>query len=523
MGLSEFRSSGSDAEAARPAPAVIRPSLTANLIANVAGKAWASLLGLLFVPVYVRLMGIESYGLVGIYVSLTALLSVLDLGLSPTLSRELARLGVAADARARADERDLVRTFEAVFWAVGLCLGVLWALLSPVVAHHWVGATRLAGGTVERAFLLMGVLVAVQWPSSVYDGGLTGLERQIRLNAIRISMGTIQSAGAAVVLWLVAPSILVYVGWQALCALAQTLLLRHALWGALPGDERAEFRRELLARHARFAAGMTGISVLAIVLTQTDKVILSRLLPLETFGYYVLASSVASVLTFLVAPAFAALFPRFTQLFASGADEASIASLYHGAAQAVATLSLPAAGVLVAFGDELLLIWTRDPVIVTHSAPFMRLLAIGSGLNAVMVVPYLLQVSYGWTRLAVVKNVVAVTILVPLLVWGVQRYGAICGPIAWVALNAGYVLVEVPVMHRRLLSRERWAWYRRDLALPVATVAAVAGLSRLLAPRGAAPLATFAWIAVTGLVALAACAAVMPATRAWLEGQVRRT
>ena len=41
---------------------------------------------------------------------------------------------------------------------------------------------------------------------------------------------------------------------------------------------------------------MSGIAVLAVILTQMDKVILSRMLPLEMFGYYALASTVATSL-----------------------------------------------------------------------------------------------------------------------------------------------------------------------------------------------------------------------------------
>ena len=48
-------------------------------------------MSLAFVPLYIKFMGIESYGLVGIFVSLPALFGVLDMGLSTTLNRELTK------------------------------------------------------------------------------------------------------------------------------------------------------------------------------------------------------------------------------------------------------------------------------------------------------------------------------------------------------------------------------------------------------------------------------------------------
>ena len=47
-------------------------------------------MSLAFVPLYIKFMGIESYGLVGIFASLLALFGLLDMGLSTTLNRELA-------------------------------------------------------------------------------------------------------------------------------------------------------------------------------------------------------------------------------------------------------------------------------------------------------------------------------------------------------------------------------------------------------------------------------------------------
>ena len=45
-----------------------------------------------FVPLYIKFMGVESYGLVGIYFPLLALSDFLDMRLSDTMNREMARL-----------------------------------------------------------------------------------------------------------------------------------------------------------------------------------------------------------------------------------------------------------------------------------------------------------------------------------------------------------------------------------------------------------------------------------------------
>ena len=154
------------------------------------------------------------------------------------------------------------------------------------------------------------------------------------------------------------------------------------------------------------------ISFFALLLTQGDEIILSRLLTLEKFGYYTLAAVVASSLYLVVAPIFTAVFPRFTQLVVTG-DDAALCTLYHQSCQFVSVLLLPVALVIAFFAREILQVWTRNPAVVENAHRVVSLLVIGTALNGLMNVPYALQLANGWTRLALYQNIVAVALLIP--------------------------------------------------------------------------------------------------------------
>ena len=81
--------------------------LKLNLAANLTGSAWSMFVQLLCIPLYIKFMGVEAYGLVGFYLMLQAMLQVLDLGLSPTMNREMARYSVEPE---KADERTRLQT-----------------------------------------------------------------------------------------------------------------------------------------------------------------------------------------------------------------------------------------------------------------------------------------------------------------------------------------------------------------------------------------------------------------------------
>jgi O-antigen/teichoic acid export membrane protein len=97
--------------------------LKKNIIANFFGKLWPSLLGLFLVPVYLKYLGVEAYGLIGFFVSLQGLISFLDLGLSTTANREVAMGKRFIDRQEKT--RNVIRTLEIIYGlvSVGIALG----------------------------------------------------------------------------------------------------------------------------------------------------------------------------------------------------------------------------------------------------------------------------------------------------------------------------------------------------------------------------------------------------------------
>src|SRR5258705_10176943 len=107
-----------------------------NIIANIAGRGWAALMALAFVPLYIKFLGVEAYGLIGFFAMLQASFQVLDLGLSQTMNREMARYSTLPEKAGEA--RDLVRTMEVGYWAIGTFIGAAILASSPFIAGHWI-------------------------------------------------------------------------------------------------------------------------------------------------------------------------------------------------------------------------------------------------------------------------------------------------------------------------------------------------------------------------------------------------
>ncbi len=105
-----------------------------NIIANFAGKFVTAFLGIIFVPVYLRYLSVEMYGIIGFFSSIQAFLFLLDGGISPTLNREVARLSAFPE---KAQElRDLSRTLEILCWAIAFVVCIIALIASPVAANY---------------------------------------------------------------------------------------------------------------------------------------------------------------------------------------------------------------------------------------------------------------------------------------------------------------------------------------------------------------------------------------------------
>lgn len=468
-------------------------------------------MGFVFIPFYIRFLGMESYGLIGFFGAMLATFAVLDLGMGLTINRELAR--VSACEGAIADARVLLRTFEAIYWVIAVLIGGTFYVLAPLIAEQWLQVRSLSSLEVERAIRLMGAVAMFRWPVSLYTGAMQGMQQQIRLNVIAASGATLAGGGAVLALEFYSADIQTFFVWQVIAAAVLVMVLRRAAWRTIPlVDHHPAVTFGVLRATLAFSGGLTMVAVLSVILSQLDKIILSRLLPLSDFGYYMLAGSVASVLITAGATIESATFPELARLQAAGSIR-KLSILYHRSSQVLALMVVPLASALTMFAPELLSFYIKNRDVVEHTHLLLSLLVIGNGTLALMFMPLSLQLSYGWTSLALYKNIVAVLLFVPALYVVVPRFGAAGAACLWIAVTMGYLLVEVQVMHRRLLPGEQWRWYGIVIGIPLLVSLLVLGGLRVLLPAHLSPIMQLLTIGTAGAVAIGGSAIGQPSSR----------
>jgi len=208
--------------------------------------------------------------------------------------------------------------------------------------------------------------------------------------------------------------------------------------------------------------------------TQTDKLILSKLLPLAEYGYFSLAVLVAGGVMVVSGPVGGALMPRLARLEAEG-NPSGLLAVYRSATQLVVVVATSTAATLFLVAEPLLYAWTGDRALAAQAAPTLGLYALGNGLLAVSAFPYYLQYAKGDLRLHMVGNVLFVVLLIPSIIWAASTHGTLGAGVVWLAMNAIYLLCWAPLVHRRFERTLNLPWFLRDI-LSIAVPTAIAGI-----------------------------------------------
>ena len=439
-------------------------SIRLNVIASYASQLYMAAVGIVLVPVYLRYMGPEAYGLIGFYSMLQGWFMLLDVGLTPTMIRETARFrGGSLDALTL---RRFVKTLEGIFYAVAIIAAAAVIAASHFIASDWLKVQKLPLKEVQHVMVIIAFIMAMRWISSLHKGTINGFERLIWLGVFNTVIATLRFVVVIPVFLFFGATPIVYFSFQILVAAIElTFLLTksHRLLPKTPQSSAIRWDWTPLKGVLGFSLTIAFTSSAWVVVTQTDKLLLSKFLPLSAYGYFTLAVLLASGVTLLSGPISSAVLPRMVKLQAEG-DEEGLVRIYRNATQVVAVIAIPASLVLAFFSHQILLAWTNNPTASQAAAPVMTLYALGNGMLALCSFPYFLQFAKGDLKLHLIGSALFVLVLIPSLIWETRHYGMVGAGYAWLCTNALYLVFWVPAIHRRFVKGLHSAWLLNDVA-----------------------------------------------------------
>lgn len=473
-----------------------------NIGLNFAGNAWNGLLIVCTTPWYLSMLGMEGFGLVGFWQVLLYVFLVFDWGLGATLVREFARL--QGERQDREAYGALLRRLELICLPGTILIGVGLLASASWLATEWLRLTALSTSQASAAIGWMALSTSTQLMNALYLNGLAGMQRHGAMNLIQILGYSLKYIGGGLVLHFTR-DLSTFFAFQGVCMLALTAISRVVLHRVIQTVPAADARRPLRtpAPFWKYAAGMFATAVLGMLLTNTDRLMLSRMVSTEDLGRYSLAITGASFLQMLVFAFYRAYYPLFSELKAAG-EVMRLKETYFNACRTVGALVVPCAVLAWVFAHELILIWLghNDPA----TARLFRWLIVGVTLAGLMWLPAAYQQANGWTSLHVWLMALALAIGMPIAALFVQHLGVQGG----VAIMLVHGIVEITLglflMNRVYFPGENLRWYRSVLVTPLLVAGPLAWGVHQLMPNTATRLEATVWVALASVAVMSGMA-----------------
>ena len=446
-----------------------KPSIKRNTITNYLGQGYTIGAAILFTPFYLQFLGAEAYGLVGFYMVMQSWFSLLDMGFSATLGRQVAY------ARSQTNGFDekflaLLKTFELIFIVLTSSIIVSIYCSSNWVAHNWIKPITLNPADISYCISVMGLIIGLRLFSTIYRSGINGFEDQVWINKVGIIINTIKYIGSLLILIIISKDVTHFFEYQLVIGMIEVAFIGKRFYHNLPpiGSKINFFKFDwrVLKKILPFTLSITYTSTILIVITQLDKLLLSGVLSLEEFGYFSLTVMIAGAIISLSIPVFLAFLPRLT-LLAAGSNSKELIATYVNMTQIITWVTISSAMVISNFSQEILYALTGDWKAQIWGEKILIWYALGSCIYVLGTFQYYLQNAFGKLRLYVIGSTIALAVQTPLIYFVTNNYGALGSGQLWFAFSVVWFLGWTAVVHNNLLPGFHTNWLIRDL-LPMA-------------------------------------------------------
>jgi O-antigen/teichoic acid export membrane protein len=434
--------------------------LSKNITYNLFGQGFILVLGFIAVKSVFKQLGEDAFGIIYFTLTMNAVLcAVSEMGIASTTVREVS-------AHYHHDPeyiRDLIKTASLFYWAAYILLAIMIYFVAPVLIEDWIHLKKMDTFTAIHVLQVLGISMLLSLPRSLYASLFRGLERMEINNIIDVGASAIQQIGIIVILML-GGGLMPVIYWLAasfgigmLCFFMTAFYFFS--WKALiPGYSTIVVRRNL-----EYSSHMMSISLLAMIHTQFDKIILSKLLPVTLFGFYGFAYGAAAKTTLLTSAVAQAALPSFSSLFNLGGRD-NMMPQYRKLQDLLCFGTVPIFGiipfaVLPVFG------FVFNPDIASMLLLPVTFLVLGFYMNNAINVPYVFSLAVGKPAISSKSNFLALFIVLPVTAILIDRFGLSGAGFSWVFYHLFAYAYAVPRICSECLKISVWKWYEHLLKI----------------------------------------------------------
>jgi O-antigen/teichoic acid export membrane protein len=403
--------------------------LARSSLHNLAGLSTPLVVALVTVPVVVRTLGPERFGLVALAWTVAGYFALFDLG----LGRAVTKLGAEAVAqsdlqRLRCLLRSAVRV-QIVFGGLAAVAVVLAANALVRLLH--VPATLSA--EARDSFRLLALAIPAILLANTYRGALEAAGRFDLVNVLRAPLSSalyLAALAGALLGWGARGIIGLITVTRIAGALAHWLACQRAFgWQAGPAKPESSLQPLL-----RFGGWVSITSVLVPLTGYIDRFLVGALVSVSAVGFYAAPYELASKLLIVPGSVSAALLPAL-----SGAGVRGREQVAHAFAWSAAAL-FGAVAILIALAGPVLHVWLGREYAAAATAT-LQFLLIAVYLNGLALLPFTMLEAAGRPDLVTKYHALELPLYLALAIPLIRSSGIEGAALAWVVRNACGLMV----------------------------------------------------------------------------------
>jgi O-antigen/teichoic acid export membrane protein len=401
--------------------------LARNVIWNLIGNGAPMIVAVFSIPILIRELGKDRFGVLALAWALIGYVSLFDLGLGRALTQLVAKkLGAGEDR----EVPTLVWTSLVLMLVLGLAGALAVVLLSPWLVHRALNVPVALQPETLRSFYLLGLSIPVVISTAGLRGILEAYQRFGMINALRIPMGVYSFASPLLVLPFsksLFPVVAVLVVGR-LIACAAHLLLCLRIVPEL--RSRISWQGAAAGPLLRFGGWMTVSNIVSPLMLTLDRFLIGALVSMAAVAYYATPFEVVTKLLIIPGSLVAVMFPAFSTSFAHDRNRTAI--LYGRCVKYVFLILFPAVVLIVGLARSGLTLWL-GPDFAQHSFRVLQWLAVGVLINSLAHIPFALVQGAGRPDLTAKLHMIELPAYLLTLWWLIGARGVEGAAMAWTA------------------------------------------------------------------------------------------
>ena len=417
--------------------------LVRNTLLNFIGQAAPLVIAFFAIPILIKGLGIDRFGVLTLAWMVIGYFSLFDLGISRALTKFVAeRLGVGQEEAIPA----LVWTTIFLMLIFGVVGTLVVGLLSPWLVRRALNIPMALQIETLYAFYVLAFSIPVVIITAGIRGVLEAHQRFGLINAVHVTMGVLTFLAPLMVL-VFSKSLLAMVAFLAAGRLLVLLIYLSLCFYVVPAIRHGlAVQRSVVAPFLRFGGWITITNIVSPVMVYLDRFLVAALVSIAAVAYYVTPYSVVTSLWHVPYAIVGVLFPAFATSFVQ--DPRRTALLFNRGVKYVFLAVFPITLLIVAFARQGLDLWLGKEF-AEHSTRVLQLLTVGVLINCMAMLPFAFVQAAGRPDITAKLHLVELPFYIVAIWWMTRAFGIEGTAIVWSARVTVDALILF-VMARRL-------------------------------------------------------------------------